>query len=91
MSDASDSTRADHFSYELSQANKKIRELEAALFASKEYPSPYFNIGRAMLTALKAWEEWYSVDSTEEKRDHAQFLGTQAIARAASVLPELTK
>jgi hypothetical protein len=86
MSDARDSTRADHLMYELSQANQKIRLLEEALHKSKEYPSPYLDVGRAMLAALKAWEEWYSVDSTEEKRDRAQFLGEQVIARAERLL-----
>ena len=82
MSDASDSTRADHLAYELGQANQKIKELESALCHSRQYPSPYLSISRAMLKALKAWEHWYSVDSTEQNRDEAQILGELAIKRA---------
>lgn len=34
-----------------------------------------------MLTALEAWEDWYNVDSTEAKREHARWLGCRAIMR----------
>jgi hypothetical protein len=35
-----------------------------------------------MLAALKAWEFWYNVDSSEFNRDGARELGLAAIANA---------
>jgi hypothetical protein len=35
-----------------------------------------------LLAALQAWENWFSVDSTEHARDDARALGLAAIAKA---------
>lgn len=35
-----------------------------------------------LLAALKAWDHWYAVDSTEELRDDAFEAGRKAIAKA---------
>jgi hypothetical protein len=35
-----------------------------------------------LLAALKAWEHWYSTDSTECARDDARECGLRAIAKA---------
>jgi hypothetical protein len=37
-----------------------------------------------LLAALKLWEHWYNVDSTEELRDTARQMGLDAIAKAES-------
>lgn len=35
-----------------------------------------------MLAALKAWEHWYNVDSSEFNRDNARDMGLKAISKA---------
>jgi hypothetical protein len=35
----------------------------------------------ALINALEAWEHWYSVDSSEENRERARYLGLEALGR----------
>ena len=44
------------------------------------------NTAQEMYEALKAWENWYTYDSSEFNRDMAQGMGLTAIAKARAAL-----